>query len=283
MPKTKIAASDCTFPAEFVWGSATAAYQIEGAAHTDGRGPSTWDVFCKRPGAVFEGHSGDVACDHYHRYRGDIALMRELGLQAYRFSISWSRVLPEGRGDINPAGLAFYDRLVDGLLEAGIQPYCTLFHWDLPQALQQRGGFVNRDMADWFADYASLIGQSHSVTSVSGSARASTRQVYAWTYATPWSPRTIPCERTARPFRRCAARFQVRAWATYSQSSSLDLGAIAKRTWKLRARPPLRSAITHTPTTHGGPIRWSSAAILKTGFSCLVTTCRAFPARTGTT
>lgn len=159
MPKTQIVASDCIFPSEFVWGSATAAYQIEGAAQEDGRGPSTWDVFCKRKGAVFEGHTGEVACDHYHRYADDIALMRELGLQAYRFSISWSRVLPEGRGQINPAGLAFYDRLVDALLESGIQPFCTLFHWDLPQALQQRGGFLNRDMADWFADYASLVGQ----------------------------------------------------------------------------------------------------------------------------
>lgn len=159
MPKITISASECTFPAEFVWGSATAAYQIEGAAREEGRGPSTWDVFCRRPGAVFEGHSGDVACDHYHRYRDDIALMRELGLQAYRFSIAWSRVLPEGCGQANPAGLAFYDRLVDALLEAGIQPYCTLFHWDLPQALQQRGGFVNRDIADWFADYTSLVSQ----------------------------------------------------------------------------------------------------------------------------
>jgi beta-glucosidase len=159
MPTTTISASECTFPADFVWGSATASYQIEGAAHEDGRGPSTWDVFCQRPGAVFEGHSGAVACDHYHRYRDDVALMRVLGLQAYRFSISWSRVLPEGTGQLNPAGLAFYDRLVDALLEAGIQPFCTLFHWDLPQALQQRGGFVNRDMADWFADYASLIGK----------------------------------------------------------------------------------------------------------------------------
>ncbi|HEY6878244.1 MAG TPA: family 1 glycosylhydrolase, partial [Polyangiales bacterium] len=159
MPKTTIAAHDCVFPAEFLWGAATAAYQVEGAASEDGRGPSTWDVFCKRPGAVFEGHSGDVACDHYHRSREDIALMRELGLQVYRFSVSWSRVLPDGRGHVNPAGLAFYDRLVDGLLEAGIQPCCTVFHWDLPQALQQRGGFLNRDVADWFADYASLLGQ----------------------------------------------------------------------------------------------------------------------------
>jgi beta-glucosidase len=158
MALTRISAADSTFPDSFVWGAATAAYQIEGAARDDGRGPSTWDVFCKRPGAVFEGHSGDVACDHYHRYRDDVGLMRELGLQGYRFSVSWSRVLPEGRGRVNEPGLAFYDRLVDLLLEAGIQPFCTLFHWDLPHALQLRGGFMNRDMANWFADYATILG-----------------------------------------------------------------------------------------------------------------------------
>jgi beta-glucosidase len=158
MPTTRITAADATFPESFVWGAATAAYQIEGAARDDGRGPSTWDVFCKRPGAVFEGHSGDVACDHYHRYRDDVGLMRELGLQAYRFSVSWSRVLPDGRSRINDAGLAFYDRLVDALLEAGIQPFCTLFHWDLPQALQLRGGWLNRDIGDWFGDYAAVLG-----------------------------------------------------------------------------------------------------------------------------
>ena len=152
--------SDCTFPADFVWGAATAAYQIEGAAAEDGRGPSIWDVFCRRPRAVFEGHSGDVACDHYHRYREDVALMRGLGLQAYRFSVSWSRVLPDGVGAVNARGLAFYDRLTDALLEAGVQPFCTLFHWDLPQALQRRGGFVNREMADWFGDYAALLGRT---------------------------------------------------------------------------------------------------------------------------
>jgi beta-glucosidase len=159
LPRTKIAPETCTFPADFVWGAATAAYQVEGASNEEGRGPSIWDVFCRRPGAVFEGHSGDLACDHYHRYRDDIALMRALGLAAYRFSVSWSRVLPEGRGPVNPAGLAFYDRLVDALLKAGIQPFCTVFHWDLPHALQQRGGFLNRDMADWFADYTTVLGQ----------------------------------------------------------------------------------------------------------------------------
>jgi beta-glucosidase len=159
MTATRITAAECTFPADFLWGAATAAYQIEGAAHEDGRGDSTWDVFCTRPNAVFEGHSGVVACDHYHRYREDVGLMRELGLAAYRFSVSWPRVLPEGRGRINAAGLAFYERLVDELLGAGVQPFCTLFHWDLPQALQRQGGFVNRDMASWFADYADLVGR----------------------------------------------------------------------------------------------------------------------------
>lgn len=159
MPLTKIVEGDCVYPAEFVWGAATAAYQIEGAASEEGRGPSTWDVFCTRSNATFEGHSGELACDHYHRYREDVALMRGLGLAAYRFSVSWSRVLPEGRGSVNAAGSAFYDRLVDALLEAGIEPMCTLFHWDLPHALQLRGGFANRDVAGWFADYAELLGR----------------------------------------------------------------------------------------------------------------------------
>jgi beta-glucosidase len=159
MPSTRISPDDCTFPADFVWGTATASYQIEGAAAEDGRGPSVWDVFCRRPGAVFEGHDGSVACDHYHRYRDDVGLMRELGGSCYRFSVSWSRVLPEGLGAINDKGLAFYDALVDALLEAGIQPFCTLFHWDLPHALHLRGGFANRDIADWFADYAGLLGR----------------------------------------------------------------------------------------------------------------------------
>lgn len=154
-----ITEEQCKFPEDFVWGTATASYQIEGAAAEDGRGESVWDVFCRQPGAVFEGHSGTVACDHYHRYREDVELMTKLGAQAYRFSVSWSRVLPDGKGSINSRGLAFYDRLVDELLEANIKPFCTLFHWDLPQALQRAGGFVNRDIADYFADYASLLGE----------------------------------------------------------------------------------------------------------------------------
>lgn len=145
------------FPAGFRWGAATSAYQIEGSPLADGAGPSNWHVFSHQPDRIAGGDTGDVACDHYRRWRGDIALMRELGLDAYRFSIAWSRVLPEGTGRVNGAGLDFYDRLVDGLLAAGITPFPTLFHWDLPQALDERGGWAARDCADWFADYARIV------------------------------------------------------------------------------------------------------------------------------
>ncbi len=141
------------FPADFLFGAATAAYQIEGAAHEDGREDSIWDAFARVPGAVINGDNGDVACDHYHRYADDVQLMRELGLQSYRFSTSWSRVRPGGRG-VNPAGIDFYSRLVDSLLEAGIKPWLTLYHWDLPQALEEKGGWANRDTAFLFRDYA---------------------------------------------------------------------------------------------------------------------------------
>jgi beta-glucosidase len=146
-----------TFPSSFKWGAATSAYQIEGAAAEDGRGPSIWDTFSHTPGRVAGGDTGDVAADHYHRYREDLDLMKALGLQTYRFSVSWSRVIPAGTGPVNPAGLDFYKRLVDGLRERDIEPMVTLFHWDLPQALQDRGGWVNRDCAQWFADYAEVM------------------------------------------------------------------------------------------------------------------------------
>jgi beta-glucosidase len=149
--------SALTFPENFLWGAATAAYQIEGAAQEDGRGASVWDMLCAKEGAIDGGVTGDVASDHYHRWREDIALFKALGMQAYRFSIAWPRVLPEGVGRINPLGLGFYDRLVDSLLEAGITPYATLFHWDLPLALYHRGGWLNPDSAQWFAEYADLM------------------------------------------------------------------------------------------------------------------------------
>ena len=141
----------------FIWGVSTASYQIEGAVDEDGRGPSIWDTFCRRPGNIANGDTGDIACDHYHRYRQDVGLMGDLGVDAYRFSVAWSRVLPNGRGAVNEAGLAFYDRLIDELIAAGIEPWLCLYHWDLPQALDDLGGWTNRDCAHWFADYAALI------------------------------------------------------------------------------------------------------------------------------
>jgi beta-glucosidase len=145
------------FPQDFIWGAATAAYQIEGGWNADGKGESIWDRFSHTPGKIQDGDTGDMACDHYHRYAQDVALMRQLGLKAYRFSTSWPRVIPAGRGAVNPAGLDFYDRLVDALLAADIQPFVTLYHWDLPQALQDLGGWPNRDVCGYFADYAALM------------------------------------------------------------------------------------------------------------------------------
>jgi beta-glucosidase len=145
------------FPVGFRWGAATAAYQIEGAVDADGRTPSIWDTFSRLPGAIAGGDTGDVACDHYRRMPSDVELMRQLGLNAYRFSVSWPRVQPGGRGPLNPAGLDFYRRLVDELLDAGIEPWLTLYHWDLPQDLEDAGGWPARDTALRFADYAALV------------------------------------------------------------------------------------------------------------------------------
>ena len=148
-----------SFPAEFVWGCATASYQIEGAWTANGKGESIWDRFAHTPGAIADASTGDVACDHYHLYQIDIDIMRQLKLDAYRFSIAWPRLFPFGSGRVNAAGLAFYDRLVDALLAAGIEPYVTLYHWDLPQALQDEGGWFNRDTIQHFRDYAEAIGR----------------------------------------------------------------------------------------------------------------------------
>jgi beta-glucosidase len=145
------------FPDNFLWGAATAAYQIEGAWNEDGKGESCWDRFAHTPGKILNGDTGDVACDHYHRWKEDVALMKRLGLTAYRFSTAWSRILPSGRGAVNPAGLDFYSRLVDALLEAGITPFVTLFHWDLPQALEDEGGWSVRATAEAFVEYADVV------------------------------------------------------------------------------------------------------------------------------
>ncbi|MFF8962743.1 GH1 family beta-glucosidase [Streptomyces globisporus] len=150
--------SDLTaLPADFTWGVATAAYQIEGAVAEDGRSPSIWDTFSHTPGKVDGGDTGDIACDHYHRAPEDIGLIKQLGADAYRFSIAWPRVVPGGDGPVNKAGLDFYDRLVDGLLEAGVAPFATLYHWDLPQVLQDRGGWTVRETSEHFAAYASQV------------------------------------------------------------------------------------------------------------------------------
>ncbi len=156
-PSHSVTGSPRTFPSDFLWGSATASYQVEGAVHEAGRGPSIWDTFSHTPGKTNNGDTGDVADDFFHRYRDDIALMKQLGLKTFRFSIAWSRVFPTGTGQPNPQGLDFYNHMVDALLEAGIQPYCTLYHWDLPQPLQDKGGWENRDTAKAFSDYAGYV------------------------------------------------------------------------------------------------------------------------------
>ena len=166
---------DTVFPSAFLWGAATSAYQIEGSPLADGAGISNWHRFAHTPGRVRDGDTGDIACDHYRRMPEDVAMMKSLGLQAYRFSVAWSRVLPEGRGQVNAAGLGFYDRLVDALCEAGIAPLLTLHHWDWPAALDDRGGWLNPDSAGWFADYADVV------------ARALADRVQSWaTLNEPW-------------------------------------------------------------------------------------------------
>lgn len=146
-----------TFPEDFLWGAATASYQIEGGWKEDGKGESIWDRFSHTPGKILDGSTGDTACDHYHLWREDIGLMKEIGLRTYRLSISWPRIVPQGRGKVNSAGLDFYSRLVDALLEANIIPFITLFHWDLPQALQDEGGFAERATAVAFVEYANIV------------------------------------------------------------------------------------------------------------------------------
>lgn len=149
-----------SFPKDFLWGTATSSYQIEGAAAEDGKGRSIWDDFTHAPGHIRDGSTGDIACDHYHRFREDVQLMADMGIRNYRFSISWPRVLPDGTGRVNPAGLQFYSDLVDCLLAHGIRPFVTLFHWDLPTALHHRGAWLNSDMPEWFAEYTRVIAEA---------------------------------------------------------------------------------------------------------------------------
>ncbi|MBA4386751.1 MAG: beta-glucosidase [Verrucomicrobia bacterium] len=146
-----------SFPKGFVWGAAAASYQVEGSATDDGRGLCTWDMMCRQPGKVWEGNTGDVACDHIHRYKEDVKILGDLGVHAYRLSVCWPRVLPDGVGAVNAKGLDFYDRLVDALLARDVQPWVTLFHWDFPYELYKRGGWLNRDSAGWFAEYTKVV------------------------------------------------------------------------------------------------------------------------------
>lgn len=150
------------FAKDFVWGAATSSYQIEGTGRDSGKGQNIWDVFTKEPGRVYEVHTGDIACDHYHRFREDVAYMKELGLKGYRFSIDWSRVLPEGTGKVNEKGIDFYNALIDELLEQGIEPYITLYHWELPYEIYKRGGWMNPEIVEWFGQYARLVAERFS-------------------------------------------------------------------------------------------------------------------------
>lgn len=150
------------FQKDFVWGCASSAYQIEGAWNEDGRGPSIWDTFCHEGGHILNNFTGDVACDFYHRYKEDIAIMKDMGVQAYRFSLSWSRILPNGVGEVNEKGVEFYNNVIDELLRNGIEPYITMYHWDFPQALQDRGGWVNEESMKWFAEYARVVSERFS-------------------------------------------------------------------------------------------------------------------------
>ena len=146
-----------SFPKDFIWGTATASFQIEGAWDEDGKSPSIWDEFCEQPGAISDHSNGRIACDHYHRFREDVALMADRGIRNYRFSVSWPRILPEGTGKVNEAGVAFYNKLIDCLLEHGIRPWMTIYHWDLPACLERKGGWVNPQITEWFAEYTGVL------------------------------------------------------------------------------------------------------------------------------
>lgn len=222
------------FPSGFSWGVATAAYQIEGAAREDGRGPSIWDTFSHFPGNVVNGDTGDVACDHYHRYREDIDLIGSLGVDAYRFSIAWPRVQPHGRGAWNDKGVAFYDRLVDRLLEKGIKPHATLYHWDLPQGLQDMGGWATRETAQRFADYAEFMGK-----------KLGDRLAGIATHNEPWC--TAVLGHAIGQFAPGARDFQLAAQVSHHLLLSHGLALQAMRAAGVKA--PLGIVLNQSPTT----------------------------------
>lgn len=192
-PKHDPATVAARFPRDFTWGVATASYQIEGATRTDGRGPSIWDAFSNMPGRVFEGHNGDVACDHYNRWESDLDLIASMGVDAYRFSIAWPRILPLGRGEVNEKGLDFYDRLIDGMVARNLKVFPTLYHWDLPLALAGYGGWTDRDTADAFAEYT-----SHVVRRLGDriDALATFNEPWCSTYLSHWIGKHAPGERS---------------------------------------------------------------------------------------
>lgn len=150
------------FKKDFIWGGATASYQVEGAAYEDGKGLNIWDIFCKDGGHIYENQTGDVACDQYHRYKEDVQIMKEMGMKAYRFSLSWARIMPEGTGAVNEKGLKYYDNLINELLDNGIEPFVTLYHWDLPYALHLQGGWMNPNSPSWFYEYAKVVAEHFS-------------------------------------------------------------------------------------------------------------------------
>lgn len=241
------------FPAGFLWGVSASAFQIEGSVTADGRGPSSWDAFTKRRGAVKDGSHADVATDHYRRYREDVALMAGLGVGAYRFSVSWSRVLPEGAGRVNRKGLDFYDRLVDELCAAGIAPAPTLFHWDTPLALEERGGWLSRDTAERFASYASVVAErladrvpmwitinEPAEVTLLGYGLGEHAPASAWS-STRCRWRTTSSSPTAWPCRRCAPPVPARS-ASPPRTAPCGPPGTARRT----GPPP--SCTTRSPT-----------------------------------
>lgn len=249
------------FPASFTWGVATSAFQIEGAARADGKGPSIWDEFCRVPGAIADGSNGDVACDHYHRLHSDLDLIAALGVGAYRFSISWPRVQPAGVGPANPSGLAFYERLVDGLLERGIAPYATLYHWDLPAELQRRhGGWFARETAERFAEYAEIVARA-----------LGDRVVSIATHNEPWVTAVLGHERGvfAPGVRDRRVAYQVAHHVLLSHALALPaLRAASKAQVGIVLNlspvyPETDSDVEHARLEDGRLVRWYADALLK--------------------